>query len=137
MEKKKQLFRMSLILATVSVMALLYFFIDARYSSIFPRCPFLMLTGLHCPGCGSQRAISALLHGNIRQAIHFNVLLIASLPLLGYSAYVHVLNVFRSEPLVQRILHSPLFIRTFFVTVILFWILRNIPAYPFSLLAPV
>src|SRR5437762_10353071 len=28
----------------------------------FPKCPFLLLTGYQCPGCGSTRACYQLLH---------------------------------------------------------------------------
>lgn len=54
----------------------------------FPLCPFKLLTGLPCPGCGGIRAANALLHGNILGAIYTNplscvvILCIAILPLL-------------------------------------------------------
>ncbi len=37
-------------------------------------CPFSMLTGLPCPGCGMTRAVNALLHGNWSQAITYHPL---------------------------------------------------------------
>lgn len=37
-------------------------------------CPFNMLTGLPCPGCGMTRAVNALLHGNWSQAITYHPL---------------------------------------------------------------
>jgi hypothetical protein len=120
----------------VSALALLYFFVDARYSNVFPRCPFFSITGLYCPGCGSQRALSSLLHGNILQVINLNVLIVTSIPFLMYSAYVTVLNVFRKEPVIQTLFYSPLFVKVLLVAVILFWIFRNIPVYPFTMLAP-
>lgn len=50
--------------------------------SFFPKCPLLTLTGLKCPGCGSQRAIYQLLNGNLAAAYAFNPLLVWSLPYL-------------------------------------------------------
>ena len=38
-------------------------------------CPFYRLTGLYCPGCGSGRAVRALLHGHLLQALSYNYLL--------------------------------------------------------------
>lgn len=128
--------RLSIILATVSAGALLYFFIDARVSNFFPHCPFNSLTGLFCPGCGSQRAISALLHGDVLDALNLNLLLVLSLPLLVYSAGVHVYNAFGKRHVQQRIFYSPIFVKTLLFVVIAFWIARNIPVYPFSVLAP-
>lgn len=136
MERIKQHYKILLIAATVPVLALLYFFKDARYSGFFPRCPFYSLTGLFCPGCGSQRSISSLLHGDIMQAINYNVLLVMSLPLLVYSAFVSLSNVFRTKPVIQKIFYSPVFVKIVLVVVVLFGVLRNIPIYPFTMLAP-
>jgi hypothetical protein len=52
----------------------------------FPVCPFRALTGLLCPGCGSQRALHDLLHGNVTEAFRYNALLVASIPLLAVHA---------------------------------------------------
>ncbi|MFD1140618.1 DUF2752 domain-containing protein [Larkinella insperata] len=54
--------------------------------SFFPPCPFKLLTGLECPGCGSQRCLHQLLHGRVGQAFSYNPLLVLSLPylLLGF-----------------------------------------------------
>jgi hypothetical protein len=128
--------RVILIIATVFFGALLYFFIDARYTTFFPHCPFHTLTGLYCPGCGSQRAISSLLHGDILQAISFNILLVLSLPLIGYSAVITSINTFTKAEIQQRIFYSPVFVKVVLVVVVIFWITRNITIYPFSLLAP-
>ena len=41
-----------------------------------PKCMFYQTTGLYCPGCGATRALSALLHGDLKSSLHNNVLLI-------------------------------------------------------------
>lgn len=115
----------------VVLLTLLYFFFDAR-NVPFPRCPFLTLTGLYCPGCGSQRAFSSLLHGAFIQAAQFNLLLFLFLPLLGYVAVKAVLQPGRQI----SILYKPVFVNAVLVLVILFALLRNLPLYPFTLLAP-
>lgn len=48
----------------------------------FPKCPVKWAFGVDCPGCGSQRAVHALLNGDIVAAWGFNALLVASIPLL-------------------------------------------------------
>lgn len=48
----------------------------------FIGCPFRFLTGLLCPGCGSQRALHDVLHGRIGEAFDHNALLVLSIPLL-------------------------------------------------------
>ena len=128
--------RLLLISTIVLFVALLYFFIDARFVNFFPRCPFYALTGFFCPGCGSQRALSSLLHGDFLQAINYNVLMVICLPFLLYSASIAAANAFRIQKIKQRIFYSPFFVKTLLVIVIAFFILRNIPSYPFNLLAP-
>jgi hypothetical protein len=49
----------------------------------YPRCSLHVWTGLHCPGCGSLRAISALTHGNFAEALGSNLLLSLALPVVG------------------------------------------------------
>jgi len=74
--------------------SLLYFFFDPALSDFFPKCIFHSLTGLDCPGCGSQRAIHALLHGEVVKAADMNLLVVLFLPLLFYSAVITVGNLF-------------------------------------------
>ncbi len=93
--------------------------------SVFPPCLFHRLTGLWCPGCGTTRALHQLLHGNLAAAIRLNPLAILMLPLVGY--------------LVARDSAStlkPTWIWALLGVVVAFGVFRNIPAYPFTLLAP-
>jgi hypothetical protein len=48
-----------------------------RYS-FYPRCPIHTYLHLLCPGCGTTRALAALLHGRLREAFHLNALLIVA-----------------------------------------------------------
>jgi hypothetical protein len=136
MNRKNQALKLVFISIAVFAIALLYFFFDARQFTFFPKCPFYVLTGLYCPGCGSQRAISSLLHGEILPAIHFNLLLVTCLPLLFYSAVISVANYFNKRQIIKLIFYSPLFVKTFLVVVVCFAIVRNIPVAPFTLIAP-
>lgn len=68
--------------------------------------------------------------------MNFNLLLVTTTPLVLYSAVVNVANVFRTKPLNQNIFYSNLFVYIFLVAVVLFGVLRNIRAYPFTMLAP-
>lgn len=100
-----------------------YFLIDPAKSAWMPRCMFHTLTGLDCPGCGSQRMIHALLHGDITAAWHHNAFLLCFLPwliLLGLSDTGIVKN--------QRLrkgLHSPLAVGLICVAIVLWTFLRN------------
>ena len=42
----------------------------------FPKCLFFSLTGLQCPGCGSQRALHSLLHLDLVAALRYNAYMV-------------------------------------------------------------
>lgn len=54
-----------------------------RVGSPFPPCPFRLLTGWYCPGCGGLRMTHDLLHGDLAAAAVDNVFLLVGLPLVG------------------------------------------------------
>jgi hypothetical protein len=49
-----------------------------------PLCPFAAMTGHPCPGCGLTRATLALLHGDVREALHLHPLVFVVSPLVVY-----------------------------------------------------
>jgi Protein of unknown function (DUF2752) len=69
-----------IVIAILFVTLLIVFYFINPATNLFPRCPLLVLTGLKCAGCGSQRAIFCILHGQWRQAFFFNPLIVISLP---------------------------------------------------------
>ena len=52
---------------------------------VWPRCPFLAVTGFPCLTCGATRALIALGHGDFLRALFWNPL--ASLALSGVIAF--------------------------------------------------
>jgi len=77
----------SLAAMLVGALALLYNFSPAQYS-FYPRCPFYSATHWLCPGCGSTRALYALLHGDWHGALHYNSLFTLLTPaVLTWSIY--------------------------------------------------
>lgn len=103
---------------------IIFFVFDPSVSALFPKCPFRTLTGLQCPGCGSQRAIHALLHLDIASAFHYNALLVLSLPLI---ALLFLAEVFRKRrPDLYARIHRPALIWGYFCLTLLWWVGRNI-----------
>lgn len=116
--------------------SLLYFYFDPAYSRYFPPCPFHTLTGLFCPGCGSQRAFHDLLHGNVLSSADHNLLFTAALPILGYSAVAQVSTILFGKRMGQHLFYSTGFAVLVLVLVTAFWLLRNVNSVPFTWLAP-
>ncbi|MEZ4740333.1 MAG: DUF2752 domain-containing protein [Flavobacteriales bacterium] len=71
------------IAAPVALLFLGHLYLHDPEKGGFLSCPFRLLTGLLCPGCGSQRALHDLMHLRIAEAFWHNALLVASIPLLG------------------------------------------------------
>jgi hypothetical protein len=55
---------------------------DPHRSGSWGLCPWLLLTGTYCPGCGGLRAVNDLTHGDLAAAASSNLLLVGALPLL-------------------------------------------------------
>lgn len=51
--------------------------------SVFPLCPFRLLTGWNCPGCGGLRMVHDVLHGELAAALNDNAMLLVGIPLLA------------------------------------------------------
>jgi len=126
------------ILLTILFGGLVIFFylLNPAKDSYFVSCPIKFTTGFYCPGCGSQRAIHELLHGNFKQAIHLNPLMIISLPIILYGLGITAWNFIFESHLRVKLFYNNLFVFGYFGVVVLYWILRNLPYYPFNLLAP-
>lgn len=54
-----------------------------RPGSLFPPCPFRLLTGWYCPGCGGLRMTHDVLHIDFPAAVADNLFLLFGLPLLA------------------------------------------------------
>lgn len=104
---------------------IVYFrFNPALYS--FPRCPFIVLTGWECAGCGSQRALHHLLHADFYTAFKLNCLLVVAVPyiLLGYTLEYSIWG--RRKTALRQVLYGQKAMLTVLIVILSFWILRNI-----------
>lgn len=67
--------------ARIAVLALVLGVLAVAIWSDFPLCPVAGTFGIPCPGCGLTRATLALLHGDVRSALHFHPLVWLMAPL--------------------------------------------------------
>ncbi|MCF0181002.1 MAG: DUF2752 domain-containing protein [Muribaculaceae bacterium] len=120
--------RRALIIVVIVVAAVLavtiYFNFDPSESRFFPKCFFFQFTGYKCPGCGSQRAIHAMLHGDIATAWHFNAAMLLLLPLLVTLLIAEVKR--KSWPRFYGFLNSMSMIWLVLVLLVLWGVLRNV-----------
>ena len=104
------------------------------YSGNMPDCAFYRLTGFYCPGCGSGRAVSALLHGHLLEAFRWNPLLfLLGIPAGAVFLHEYLRYVFPRLPFRPAVIPQPVAVGCLLL-IAAYWILRNIPF--FSFLAP-
>lgn len=100
-----------------------------------PPCVFREMTGAWCPGCGSGRVARALLDFDVASAWRANPLVVLTLPAMAYALARETLLAWgvaawpapRNRAWVGW---------TVLAVTVAFWVLRNVPSWPFSLLAP-
>ena len=128
-----------IIMVMVVAVGLLYiFFIDpVKSSGATLPCFTYTHFGIYCPGCGDTRALHALVHGHILEAFDYNLLFPFVVLILGWYYLVGLTTLlFR-----KRVMWIPQSLPTWGVlalagTIVVFTVLRNIPYWPFSILAP-
>ncbi len=115
-------------------LALTYIF-DPSEPGLFPICPFFGLTGWHCPGCGTLRAVHQLMHGNVGAAFGYNPFTMLALPAIIYSLAMGALRAYAMLAPPQVFIPAR-WIWALLAAILSFWLLRNLPFGPFPILAP-
>lgn len=120
------MFSLGLFLAG-AVLFLYYTINPSAPGSIFPSCPSRSVFGIYCPGCGSQRAVHALLHGDFSLAWRFNPVMVILLPLSLILVIQFMLrHIFGYNWRIRLFEYNPFLYGLFFL-LLLYMILRNIP----------
>jgi hypothetical protein len=133
---RARLFALAIVTGSISVLIYLRLFNPATPGTgMYPSCPFHTLTGLNCPGCGTLRGLHQLTHGHLITALNYNALMVLALPFLGYTFVSYALLGLRGRGLPKPFI-KPVYIKSLFWVVMAFWVLRNIPVYPLTLLSP-
>jgi hypothetical protein len=101
----------------------------------FPACPLHWVTGLHCPGCGSLRAVHFLLQGEWQTAMQYNLLAVVLFPLVSVLLLAEFLNAF-GRRLLARVQLPSTAVWILLVVILLFGVTRNLPLHPFNQFAP-
>ena len=81
---------------------------------MYPRCPFYVLTGYKCPGCGTLRAIHKMLHLQFSEAFAYNPLLMFAIPFIALISFS------------SKVARNHYVSRIVVALVLLYWIGRNI-----------
>lgn len=93
-------------------------------AEVFLRCPLEWTTGLKCPGCGSQRAVHHLMHGQISHAFYYNALAVMALPYFTFWIIPYTRKKF------SWLYQSPKVTWAILALVLIFALWRNTSLYP-------
>jgi hypothetical protein len=113
--------------------------VDPNRHAVYPQCLLYRTTGIYCAGCGATRAIHALLHGRVLEALHDNALFILALPPLLFLAGSYTLSAWRSRVWPEVWVENRSLARRGIGILFLllgFMALRNLPGWPFDWLKP-
>lgn len=108
---------------------------DPAKSTFFPVCLLYSLTGFACPGCGLTRGFHEMFHGRFIPALDFNLFVPVWAMILGYVWISLILLAVRGRGLPMWAA-SPRFLWVFLMALLAFGVVRNIPAWPFTILFP-
>ena len=124
---------LALIAAFCFAVILLLRFDPNQAGNPLPPCPFHWLTGLYCPGCGATRALHALLHGNVEKAFSMNPVFVIISPVLVLLIMHQIIKLPAGMAKITAFFSDA---RPWAWLLISYAVLRNLPWYPFNLLAP-
>lgn len=110
-------------------------YFDPAKANFFPVCPLFSLTGFACPGCGLTRGFHELAHGRIIPALDFNLLIPVWMVIGVYVLVSLVLHAARGRGLPMWPTW-PRFLWAFMIVLLAFGVLRNVPAWPLTILFP-
>lgn len=100
---------------------------DPNASGSYLFCPWLVLTGTYCPGCGGLRAVNALTHADLGRAASSNLLLVGAVPLLVVLWLRWVSDRWRGVVRVTGGRRGVACAAALAAVLALFWVLRNLP----------
>jgi hypothetical protein len=115
------------------------FAVDPNHHAVYPQCVLYNTTGIYCAGCGATRALHALLHGRVLEALHDNALFVSALPLFLFIVGSYTLEAWRNHYWPKINIDSRNLTKWGFTTLaimLVFMILRNLPGWPFEYLKP-
>ena len=108
------------------LLGIIYYFVNPSLKGHPIQCPWHLLTGTQCPACGSQRALNALVHGHLGQALSYNYFFILSIPYALVAVLVSWYNFGHSLDGLKRIAFHPITLKAYVILFFAWWIARNV-----------
>ena len=104
---------------------MLYYLNPTQYL-FMPKCPFKLITGLSCPGCGIQRAVHAMLHGEFVKGIKYNYYLVYSGPYAAAFVLEWIMPIGTAREKLSNVIENKYVVNFYVLSFTVWLILRNI-----------
>lgn len=114
-----------LLMLLAFVLGALWLFNPAQYVWA-PKCPFKLITGWSCPGCGIQRCVHALLHGHWGEALHYNYFVVYSVPYFLLIVFTECCTSGKRQQWFKRVFEGHVAITLYILLFCAWGIVRNI-----------
>jgi hypothetical protein len=113
------------LLATVAAAFAYVGAVDPNRPGHYPACPFRVLTGLWCPGCGGLRCAHALVHGDLATALGANALAVVGFAACAVLWTGWTVRSVQGRPFTVRL--RPVHRWAVATLIVVFTIVRNLP----------
>lgn len=123
------------ILIFVAVLIYFYFNNPVDKENFYVSCTFKNVTGWDCAGCGAQRSVHYLLHGNWLEALRYNALFVVALPYVFILIYYAIRSYLFGKTYPNSFWFSGKMALIFVAVLVIYTLIRNLPFFPFIYLA--
>ena len=113
-------------LAAVCCVLLGLYFLNLSDYIWIPKCPIKILLGIDCPGCGFQRAMHALLHGHIKEAVSYNLFFVVAFPYLIIILLSDFMRKGKQQQKLRSFVESKWLTNGYIVSFVIWFVIRNI-----------
>lgn len=120
---RKRIINFSMAIAFVIAIVLLFIY-DPTTAGFSYHCPVKSLTGFDCPGCGGQRAVHAMLHFRVKEALAYNPFLVIVTIYLASVIIIRCLKGPRIDK-IRRFILGETMVWIYLVLMIIWTIARN------------
>ena len=124
--KRRRISRALILWSLSALVFLLLRLLYLRFGLGIP-CPLYTITGLLCPGCGTFRAIGALVHAAVWQAIRYNALAVVLLPALAILCIRDTIRYVNAAPPVPTSRPEKIIVVGVAIISALYAVMRNLP----------
>ncbi len=112
--------------AIIALAATILILLPPTRYGFYPQCPIHEYLHLQCPGCGATRALAALLHGHLAEAMRFNGLVTLLLPFAAVYGILCYRRFLERKP-IRWPQPRPVALCAAFALVAIFTVIRNLP----------